>query len=216
MHSTGIYRDAVLSSLWQIQPPLQDAVQIMAQIVVWAKFRGPAPPCVIRPVLCSWMHAHACCAVLYFLSNLSFCLLWPFSLSCLYNVDNLETKVQSSGTLLFHFSAFCCLFLLLQENPPLVDKEYLFLLFSKACHKFQTANKDLMLMFMWLFGAFPSPLPLLVIPSHFLSFKVLFWLSEVCWNKIHDNIFRCALSFWLTSHVFSELQVKSFIAPTAL
>lgn len=29
MHNTGIYRHAGLSSLWQIQPPLQDKVQIM-------------------------------------------------------------------------------------------------------------------------------------------------------------------------------------------
>lgn len=83
-----------------------------------------------------------------------------FSLSCQCDVDELEADVQVSGTLMFHCSAFCCLFLLLQENPCLVGKEYLFLLCCKACHKFQiqTASHDLMLTFLkCLFCAPPPP-----------------------------------------------------------
>lgn len=72
---------------------------------VWAKFIGPAPP---------WSSAHGCIHM-HVTKSFIFSLTFPpassglVSLSCQCNVDKLEAEVRSSGTLLFNFSAFCCL-----------------------------------------------------------------------------------------------------------
>lgn len=137
----------------------------------------------LHPVWLDLSCAHRCVNV-HITQSYSFPLTFPltssglFSLSCQSDVDELQAEVQVSGTLMFRCSACCCLFLLLQENPCLTEKEYLFLLCCKACCKFQiqTANGDLMLIFLKCpFCAF-FPF-IVVIPSPFLSSIILSRLS---------------------------------------
>lgn len=105
-------------------PPLQGAVQITALC-------GLSSQGQLLPVWLGLSCAHGCMHM-HVTQSFIFSLTFPLassglsSLSWQCNVDKLEAEEHSNETLLFHFSAFCWLFLLLQENASLVIRNICF------------------------------------------------------------------------------------------